>query len=258
MGFLKKLFGGKEEKPPERYPAHPVPPGKEDLSDRPEVNVDELTAKQLVRLVGIGDKRSRAKAAEKLAELGDRTALRPLMNSYLSHGDPEVLEALRIYGDQLTTPAVREAQDPGVVGERRVRMMDILSITGSEEAVIAVRANVDPQRNSPEIHTRACVALARLGDESRFQGRVVSHRELEHLLGSKGEHCFKTLFREQARTKKRDREHEKQCWGRSSTHGAVPPWDPASMPGEPAACRIRSPQRSKTPARRLVNRVRIR
>ncbi len=166
MGFLKKLFGGKEEEPPERYPAHPVPPGKEDVSDRPEVNVDELTAKQLVRLVGIGDKRSRAKAAEKLAELGDRTALRPLMNSYLSHGDPEVLKALRVYGDQLTTPAVREAQDPGVVGERRVRMMDILGITGSEEAVIAVRANVDPQRNSPEIHTRACVALARLGDES--------------------------------------------------------------------------------------------
>lgn len=166
MGFLKKLFGGKEEKPPERYPARPVPPGKEASEDRPEVNVDELNAKQLVRLVGIGDKRSRAKAAKKLAEMGERTALRPLMNSYLSHGDPEVLEALATYGDEVTTPAVREAQDPGVVGERRMRLMDILGMTCSEEATIVVRGNVDPQRNSPEIHTRACVALARLGDES--------------------------------------------------------------------------------------------
>jgi hypothetical protein len=86
------------------------------------------------------------------------------MNSYLNHGDPEVLEALRAFGADLASAAVREARDPGVVGERRSRLLDVLGVTGSEEAAIVVRDFVDPERNEPEIHTRACVALAALGD----------------------------------------------------------------------------------------------
>jgi hypothetical protein len=167
VGFLKNLFGGKKEEPVQKYPTKPVVPGSAEVSGgSSDVDVGALSTKELIRLVGSGNKKSRTSAAAKLAETKERNALRPLMNSYLNHGDPEVLKALSAYGDMLTAPAIREAQDPGVVGERRLRMMDILGVTGSEEAVIAVRANVDPERNSPEIHTRACIALARLGDES--------------------------------------------------------------------------------------------
>ncbi|MFQ5460628.1 MAG: HEAT repeat domain-containing protein, partial [Anaerolineae bacterium] len=101
-------------------------------------------------------------AAKRLTELGERTAMRPLMNAYMNYGDPEVLAALKTYGRDLTPAATRDAADLSIIGTRRARILDLLAATGDEVCVPAVRESVkDPD---PEIHVRACSALARLDD----------------------------------------------------------------------------------------------
>lgn len=165
MGLVRRLFGsGKDKKPAKRD----VPPGdaKSTESVAPDASADvaALSTKELIRLLGLASSKTRLVAVAKLAEAGDRAAMRPLMNAYVNYGDASVLDALAHYGSDLSLTALREAADPGLIGERRARMMDILGVTGDETAAIAVRENVDPERNEPLVHTRACVALARLGD----------------------------------------------------------------------------------------------
>ncbi len=165
MGFLKKLLGGEKDKEPPRPSRKTMPP--EPAAPREAAAAPDLEAlppRKLVRLLGATDKPTRHGAAARLAELGQRTAVRPLMNAYLNYGETPFLEALRSFGSDVSAPIQREAQDLGVVGERRARMMDILGVTGDENAAVVVRGFVDRERNEPLVHVRACVALARLGD----------------------------------------------------------------------------------------------
>jgi hypothetical protein len=57
---------------------------------------------------------------------------------------------------------LRDADDRSIVGDRRVRILDMLAITGDEEALAAVRPSVDDVEIP--IHVRACAALVELGD----------------------------------------------------------------------------------------------
>jgi hypothetical protein len=173
MGFLKKLLGGdKEEKPPPPRPGAtppPKPPSKPPAEPRPEATValppgETASSKQLIRQLGSASAAQREDAARQLAAAKDRSALRPLMNTYLNYGDPAALEALRAYGRDLTPAATREALDISIIGPRRARLMDILGATGDPEALNAVRENV--RHPDPDIHTSACAALVRLGDLS--------------------------------------------------------------------------------------------
>jgi hypothetical protein len=121
-----------------------------------------MDGKELIRLLGTGDRDERAKAASLLAEQQNRAAIRPLMNTYLNYGDAPVLEALGSFGNAVTGPATSEAFDLSIIGQRRARLMDVLGATGDETALGAVRDFVDDSEKP--IHIRACAALARLGD----------------------------------------------------------------------------------------------
>ena len=121
-----------------------------------------MDARQLIRLLGARDIAIREAAAQHLANLGERSALRPLMNAYLNYGDPMALKALATFGVALAPAAFRESMDFGIMGPRRARLMDVLGVTGDEEAITAVREFVDDA--DLDIHTRACVAMVRLGD----------------------------------------------------------------------------------------------
>lgn len=168
MGFLKKLFGGDKKAPPPP-PVRPRPPRLPERGEpqaapaEPETaDVEAMDVRQLTRLLNARDAGQREAAAARLANLGERSALRPLMNAYLNYGDALVLKALATYGDALVPAARREASDIGIIGTRRARVMDILGVTGSDEVLGVVREATDDI--DLEIHTRACVALARLGD----------------------------------------------------------------------------------------------
>lgn len=170
MSFLKKLFGG-DKKPPPPPPVRPrraPPPPQRSEAQAAEAeaervaDIDAMDARQLIRLLSAKDPGQREEAATRLANLGDRSALRPLMNAYLNYGDGAVLTALATYGDALVPSASREAKDIGIIGTRRARVMDMLGITGSDDVIGIVRDATDDI--DLEIHTRACVALARLGD----------------------------------------------------------------------------------------------
>jgi len=165
VGILKNLFGGKKEEAPKGPP--PMKPVKRRGADSGGVPVelppvDEMDAKQLVRVLGSGNKQMREDAAARLAEMSHHAAIRPLMNSYLNYGDALVLKALTSFGSDITPAVSSEAFDMSVVGERRARLMDLLGATGDASALGAVRDCVDyPDK---DIHVRACAAMARLGD----------------------------------------------------------------------------------------------
>ncbi len=172
MGFLKKLFGGDKKADKASGPgarrsgpdAGKAPPEAQSESD----GIDQMSAKQLVRLLGQNNPVRRARAAERLAEMATPTGMRPLMNAYLNFGDDAVLEALSTYGSKLSAAAQREAFDLSVVGMRRARLMDILGVTGDEDCLNAVRESLDAddreEEDGLEIHIRAAAAMARLGD----------------------------------------------------------------------------------------------
>jgi len=121
-----------------------------------------MDAKQLIRTLGAKDLQTREAAALRLAQMGERSAMRPLLNAYLNYGDPAAIKALSTFGATLAPAAIHESMDMGVMGARRARLMDVLGVTGVEECLNAVRASVDDA--DPDIHVRACVAMARLGD----------------------------------------------------------------------------------------------
>ncbi len=175
MGFLKKLLGGdkkesappaakpKPASPPPARPPEPPQPGTSEAAAASTAGTAETDdPRQLIRLLAARDQATREAAAAKLADNSERSAVRPLMNAYLNYGDPGVLKALTTYGSTLTPSAMRESMDYGVLGERRARLMDVLAATGDEEALSAVRDYIDDQ--DLDIHIRACVALAKLGD----------------------------------------------------------------------------------------------
>jgi HEAT repeat protein len=161
MGFLRKLFGGKDEPKPKH------PPEMKPVKRQPEPSVEmppveEMDRKQLTRALGSGNKELREQAATRIEELGDRTAVRPLLNSYVNYGDPAALKALRSFGTAVTPAATSEALDSGVIGERKARLMDVIGASGDDTAVGAVRECINyPDK---DVHVRACAALARLGD----------------------------------------------------------------------------------------------
>lgn len=163
MGIMNKLFGGgkKEEPkpPPKMKPVKRKPPAAAPVELPP---VEEMDRKQLARALGSGNPELRAEAAKRVQENGDRTAIRPLLNCYVNYGDSAALEALRSFGSSVTPAATSEALDSGVIGERKARLMDVLGATGDDTAMGAVRECVNyPDK---DVHVRACVALARLGD----------------------------------------------------------------------------------------------
>lgn len=171
MGFLKKLFGGgdKADKPgpvPARRgreaAATPAPGLEEPTLD------EDLSPKQLVRMLGLQNPDRRARAAARLAETRSPAGMRPLINAYLNFGDREVLTALRAYSDSLSAAVNREAFDLSVVGMRRARLMDIIGITGDESLLGAARDNLNADERDEEcgldIHINSATAMARLGD----------------------------------------------------------------------------------------------
>jgi hypothetical protein len=170
VGILKKIFGGDKAKEPARPTKRPAPKASEpaavaDSAEAPTevaAEVDGLSVKQLVRSLGQANADKREAAASALAEQRAPSGMRPLMNAYLNYGDAGVLEALKVYGKSLVTPATREALDLSVMGPRRARLMDIIGITGEETALTAVRQNIDDE--DLDIHIRSAVAMARLGD----------------------------------------------------------------------------------------------
>ena len=170
MGFLKKLFGGDKSEPakpavPAPAGRPPAPPGRavdESTSAQTGPAIEDMDTKQLVRQLGAREPESREAAARRLGELGDRSALRPLMNAYLNYGDPAALEALSGYGTAVVPGAQRESLDAGLVGARRARLMDILGGTGSQQSLVTVRPFMDDL--DTDTHIRACIAAVRLGD----------------------------------------------------------------------------------------------
>lgn len=175
MGFLKKLFGGdKSQAQPAAKPAPAVRAGVPSRDPAPPAAAEGMPAaeappaaesqdtKQLIRQLGAPAPAAREAAARRLGELKDRSAMRPLMNGYLNYGDPAMLEALAVFGSAILPGAEREALDSGLLGARKARLMDILSVTGSEQALVTVRPFMDDV--DLDAHVRACVAAARLGD----------------------------------------------------------------------------------------------
>jgi hypothetical protein len=180
MGFIKNLFGGDKDKRKEPPPrkgqggARPptarggVAPAGASPTPAPEppppaaAGLEGMPSKQLQRLLGVGDAQTREMAAGILAQRAEVTSIRPLIAAYLNTGDRAILAAAATFGKGLTPPASHDLGDPGNVGDRRARLLDVLSMSGDPEAAIAVRPNVDSEE--PIIHTRACMALARLGD----------------------------------------------------------------------------------------------
>ena len=132
MGFLGKLFGGKDKPPPP--PARRVPPEERSFAPDPrhiEVPpVEEMSVKDLTRQLGTGNSTIREAVEVRLGQLGDRTAMRPLINAYLMHGDAAALEALRQYGGDLTGAARTLADDVSNEGERRARIMGGMGVSG--------------------------------------------------------------------------------------------------------------------------------
>ncbi len=164
MGFLGKLFGGKDKPPPP--PARRVPPEERSFAPDPrhiEVPpVEEMSVKELTRQLGTGNSTIREAVEVRLGQLGDRTAMRPLINAYLMHGDAAALEALRQYGGDLTGAARTLADDVSNEGERRARIMDVMGVSGDDDVLNVVRTNLDYP--DPLVRSRAAAALARLGD----------------------------------------------------------------------------------------------
>lgn len=175
MGFLKRLFGGgkkEEARPASKRMGTPTPPPRRPAPEATQAPVPEpgpaaadgaaASMKQLTRDLGSGDRARREAAAEQMVAGGAKTGLRPLLNCYLNYGDPGVLKALEVFGQELAAPASREAFDLSVMGARRARLMDVLGISGDETVLTAVRPNMDD--SDVDIHIRSCVAMARLGD----------------------------------------------------------------------------------------------
>jgi hypothetical protein len=176
MSFLKKLFGSKEAEapppaparrppPPTRSdPAAPGPPGAPPVpsSSSGPPDVAAADTKQLTRYLGSNDRAVREAAAARLSAQADRTAMRPLLNAYLNYGDPGVLEALAGYGALLGSAVLHEANDLGLMGARRARLMDVAGVSGDPETMRVARDNLGyPEA---DVAVRAAVALARLGD----------------------------------------------------------------------------------------------
>jgi hypothetical protein len=174
MGFLKKLLGGdkKSSSAPRRSSAMAeVAASKNDGTADGDANPSDdgaASTKQLIRMLGLSNPEKRESAARELAASKSRAGMRPLMNAYLNYGDPAVLDALAGYGSLVAAPAIREAFDLSVLGVRRARLMDILGICGDEEGLRAAREGADADARGDEagleIHMRACLAMARLGD----------------------------------------------------------------------------------------------
>jgi len=179
MGFLRKLFGGEDEKdkdaprrpapprrappaePPRREPPAPPPgPAAEGGAPEPAAGTD---VKALTRQLGAPSAEARVKAARRLAEMGDRTAMRPLINAYLNYGDPPLLEALAAYRQLVGTAAIREASDLGVIGERRARIMDILGLSDDPDVAPVLRDNLADR--DAMIRVAAARGLAQIGDQ---------------------------------------------------------------------------------------------
>ncbi|MFN8422483.1 MAG: HEAT repeat domain-containing protein [Anaerolineae bacterium] len=168
MGLFDKLFGGKKKEAPPAPPVRRAPreEGERQFAADPRATVnapiEEMNVKELTRQLGTGNVTLRLAVEERLGALGDRSTLRPLMNTYLMHGDPPALEALRQFGGDLTGPAKTLADDVSNVNERRARIMDILGYSGDEDALPIVRVNLDDY--DPLVRSRAAAALTRLGD----------------------------------------------------------------------------------------------
>lgn len=165
MGFLDKLFGGKDKKPPPPPVPRAAREERQFAADPRAVvmpPIESMDVKELTRQLGTGNSTIRQAVETRLGELGDRTAMRPLINAYLMHGDPPALEALRQYGPDLSGPARTLADDVSNVGERRARIMDIMGISSDDDVLYSVRANLDD--HDPLVRTRAAAALTRLGD----------------------------------------------------------------------------------------------
>jgi len=200
MGFLGKLFGGKkgDEKPtPRGGPggrratggrADAGGAGRASAPGPVEGGPPEMGAKQWIRLLGQSNAERREAAATALKELGDRSAVRPLINAYLNYGDAAVLDALTSFGRAVTAAAISEAHDASNVSERRARLMDVLGATGDESVANLVRDEV--ASSDLAVRVRACVALVRLGDlagidslESDLQQAAMKDRRKAALRG---------------------------------------------------------------------------
>lgn len=134
-------------------------PAASQLHDESPVSFHELC-----RQLESDDAPTRREAASLLAALTVRSAVRPLLRSYLRCGDPHVLDALESFGDKLTLVAGRAADDPRLSTTERARVMTVLGASGDEAAKPILRAAIGYYE--PAVHVAACAALAELGDAS--------------------------------------------------------------------------------------------
>jgi hypothetical protein len=152
MGFFKR--GKKDDEPEASAAGAPPEASAGEPAGRP--------ARELIAALGSADRATRRSAAVELTARPERTAMRPLMTAYTNYGDPEVLEALRRYGSELTPAVTRDAADLSTIGVRRARVLDMLAATGDEECIRAARESLNDVDR--DIHVRAAVALVQLGD----------------------------------------------------------------------------------------------
>lgn len=168
MGIFDSLFGKKKKQqaaPPPIKQRRPPPELREDPAEAEAEAlpaIEDMTAKQLNRKLGEKNDTIRKAIETRLGVLQDRASMRPLINAYLTHGDPEALQALRGFGSELTGPMNEFARDMSNVGERRARVMDILAVTKDDQVLSLVREGSEDR--DPVIRSRACAALVALGD----------------------------------------------------------------------------------------------
>lgn len=170
MSFLRKLFGGdkKDERPappppraaPSPPPSASTPPASTTAVEGPDL--DQADTRTLTRYLGSRDQELRQQAAVRLGQQQDRSAMRPLLNAYLNYGDPPAFEALRGYGLLLSPAVAQEANDMGLLGLRRARLMDVVALTGDPDLIRVPRA--DLVYPDTLVAVRAAVSLTRMGD----------------------------------------------------------------------------------------------
>jgi len=172
MGILDKLFGRKKEDEESKRPVRrrAAPPATrvdtEALEAQAEAEaalpIEEMSAKELARKLGTHNEKLRRTIEKRLGELGDRTVMRSMINTYLMHGDEEAREALRGFGRSMSNALREFYQDMSNQGERRARILDLMALTGDDQMLPMVReATEHPE---PLVRSRACAALTGLGD----------------------------------------------------------------------------------------------
>jgi HEAT repeat protein len=151
-----------QRRPRRRIRSHREPTGRE-----PRDTAEAIAFHDLCLQLESNDLTERRRAAMLLSALTPRSAVRPLLRSYLEHGDRFILEALASYGDKLTLVAGREVANPARSTTERARLITVLGVSEDPAAMPILWQWVNDFE--PAVHVAACAALANLGDGSAVE-----------------------------------------------------------------------------------------